>query len=918
MIEGHPRSGPFAGRCFSLVVAATVAATVAASGPALADKIGITSAVQPEVRGTPPEAEVRILKVGLDIVANELIETGGTGKTQIIFRDGTTLTLGPNTSLTIDKLIYDPSTKFGELAINAVQGVLFLVGGQISKQTPIMITTPSAITGVRGGIALIAALGPVTTSTLLFGVEMTMTSGGVTKRVSRPGYQIRTAAVGRPPADPAPAPEGDLLAALDDLESSGGDGGLDQVTDDDIGATGLAEIGSDLLPVEVDGGAGQTGGEAPTDTVAETTTTVAADVADASQDQTADVTAAAPGAFLALSGGSGRNPRFDSFDFDLSFGLFVGANLGTFSDGDIDLPGAGETFGTFTATSDGAAIALPTQVGFFQFGAASTATPFGPVSGRGFVADNAEFFAYIVAEQATGNPAFAFGGVPTPAAVIDGLSGFQAFEISTPALAFEFTTPTDNSVTIPFLPPGVGGTIGNAQVSPIFAAYDGPRNVLLQSTVAIDGEGANQRSSFVVWTAAIFEDSNGNDVASGFTRAFVRTDATARPLRANAGVGTAAGADGANFFGSDRIQGFFLVGDSFGDQVDQLAPGADLRTRRAVGGLIREFGLPATRLFDHAAFATEIPLPAGVGASRTDQTLNGYVGGLSERRRQGVFSEFALRTTDNDPSNVAIQFETATSKIEMDFLFEDASGAGDNFQIQFGGLDTFFALASFIDDQRFGARAFAFGDLDQNQPFLVNGQAGNFFNGGAVSSTVVAGGGTFFPSTVTICACPHTQWGFWAVAVGFNDAGGFFVQDRIHLATFVTGTLPGLGDIPAAGAATYVGSVIGNVANNGVFYITAGNLEITYDFALDTGTADVTDFDGANFLGIPLSASNPPINRREFTGFGAGSVAARNISMAGSFFSGGGDPVAAAAGNFDILDAAANYRAGGTFMVDRQ
>jgi len=178
-------------------------------------------------------------------------------------------------------------------------------------------------------------------------------------------------------------------------------------------------------------------------------------VADASQDQTADVTAAVPGAFLALSGGSGRNPRFDNFDFDLFFGQFVGANPGAFNDGDIDLPQGGETFDTFTATLDGVAIALPTQVGFFQFGAAGAATPFGPVSGRGFVADNAEFLACLVAEQATGNPAFAFGGVPTPAAVIDGLSGFQAFAISTAAQAFEFATPTNNSVAIPFLPPGV-------------------------------------------------------------------------------------------------------------------------------------------------------------------------------------------------------------------------------------------------------------------------------------------------------------------------------------------------------------------------------------------------------------------------------------------------------------------------------
>ena len=40
---------------------------------------------------------------------------------------------GPNAQLTIDKFVYDPATKTGDLAINASKGVFRLVGGKISK-----------------------------------------------------------------------------------------------------------------------------------------------------------------------------------------------------------------------------------------------------------------------------------------------------------------------------------------------------------------------------------------------------------------------------------------------------------------------------------------------------------------------------------------------------------------------------------------------------------------------------------------------------------------------------------------------------------------------------------------------------------------------------------------------------------------
>ena len=96
-----------------------------------------------------------MLRIGIDVQANELITTNANDRAHLVFLDGSSLTVGPNAQLTIDKFVFDPNTKTGELAINASKGVLRLVGGKISKGNPITITTPSSTIGIRGGITIL-------------------------------------------------------------------------------------------------------------------------------------------------------------------------------------------------------------------------------------------------------------------------------------------------------------------------------------------------------------------------------------------------------------------------------------------------------------------------------------------------------------------------------------------------------------------------------------------------------------------------------------------------------------------------------------------------------------------------------------------------------------------------------------------
>ena len=118
-------------------------------------RIGVTQSIQNNPMGKPPGGLDRVLRVGTDVQANEVISTAADDRAHLVFLDGTTLTIGPSSSMTIDKFVYDPNTQKGELAVNATKGVFRIIGGRISKTSTIAVTTPSATMGIRGGIAVI-------------------------------------------------------------------------------------------------------------------------------------------------------------------------------------------------------------------------------------------------------------------------------------------------------------------------------------------------------------------------------------------------------------------------------------------------------------------------------------------------------------------------------------------------------------------------------------------------------------------------------------------------------------------------------------------------------------------------------------------------------------------------------------------
>ena len=185
---------------------------------------GRTTAVVQQAEGTPPGQPTRTLRPQLDVFENERIRTDEVGVTQILFVDGTSLTVGPRSDLVIDRFVYNPSESTGELVGRLGSGVLRVVGGRISKSGGIEIATPVAVIGVRGGIAVVQHdTEEGTRAVFLFGEEMRVTGLGPdarqteTKTVTRAGFATSVSAEGGV-ADAAPVQAEELSAVLGALE----------------------------------------------------------------------------------------------------------------------------------------------------------------------------------------------------------------------------------------------------------------------------------------------------------------------------------------------------------------------------------------------------------------------------------------------------------------------------------------------------------------------------------------------------------------------------------------------------------------------------------------------------------------------------------------------------------------------------
>ena len=123
---------------------------VAAVPAHAAEDIGVAAAVANRVTGTLG-TDMRTLKVGDGVFQDETIDTAKKSTAQLLFRDETTLTIGPNSSVVLHTFVYDPETNTGRVVLNTIKGAFRFITGSVDVSA-YQIKTPFASIGVRGSI----------------------------------------------------------------------------------------------------------------------------------------------------------------------------------------------------------------------------------------------------------------------------------------------------------------------------------------------------------------------------------------------------------------------------------------------------------------------------------------------------------------------------------------------------------------------------------------------------------------------------------------------------------------------------------------------------------------------------------------------------------------------------------------------
>ncbi len=90
--------------------------------------------------------------LGDAIVLMDEVRTGADGSVGITFDDETLLSLGPESVMVIDEMVYAPATGDASFSANLLGGSLSYVSGGIAKLRPanVRLSTPTATIGIRG------------------------------------------------------------------------------------------------------------------------------------------------------------------------------------------------------------------------------------------------------------------------------------------------------------------------------------------------------------------------------------------------------------------------------------------------------------------------------------------------------------------------------------------------------------------------------------------------------------------------------------------------------------------------------------------------------------------------------------------------------------------------------------------------
>ncbi|MFN7125078.1 MAG: FecR domain-containing protein [Allorhizobium sp.] len=757
-----------------------------AGAPAQAetDVAGVTAAVNPRATAFDTSGKPRLISLGDAVIRNHRIETSGEGLVQILLADGTSFTVGPNSSVVIDSFVYDPEKNTASLAATMTKGALRFIGGKASKASGnVKINTPIGTAGIRGAVVDINLNGQTADGrplpphmTLVYGKEVQLTGNGSPQRLFKQGFSI-VAGDGQPRVQRTP-PQwvSGLQQTLAGRPGQGG-GTSNTPTDQTVASSTVSQSNSAQLPSE---------NTIPVPQPRPIVTTPVEEVAGESQ---RDV------------GPRPDVPDDGEDDGDSDDGTAVSVLSPTVGAGSGAIGGSSgvrleQSRATLTSNADGTLTGSDGAGNDFTLPALSSATVLTKHSVTGEVNGTAVngtaytgsggFFTYMVKAQIADPQAFyVVGGTPADAQETLSSGEILSYVLKPDLLA---ALMNGDEQTIPFTGSFIGSedaVVSDLLVGGVIDASDGTVGRALQASLVISGTGSGQTSAINVMSG-VFKPASGGYGMTGSTAGSSRADATEETSNGQskaASIGSTAGKD--HFLGAD---GEYLV----------IASGS-------IGDTDFDYEAPEFEGYEQVHVASRDDA-ATTDVERTlgEQTMTGF--------SSGVVTAWGTSSAKSGTANLT---------------FDDAKGSFEG-SISVGDSSYF---AEFYDDA----------DKSYLSDQLIAGTSSK--DGSYMVSSAVVPAKIFENNTSSeICdACEFMTWGWW----GRNVYGE--INYTVHLGNWIIGKQPDNNLLPEDGTATYNGNAVGTVINGSAQYTATGRMSSTMDFGTRSGTVSVSNYDSKNF-----------------------------------------------------------------------
>ncbi|KQW31363.1 hypothetical protein ASE36_03650 [Rhizobium sp. Root274] len=518
----------------SALLAASVAVVVSGASLSHAETnvAGVTAAVNPTASVVEGSGKRKLISLGDPVVRNQRIETGPQGLVQILLADGTSFTVGPNSSIVIDSFVYDPETQTASLAATMTKGALRFIGGKASKASgDVTINTPIGTAGIRGAVVDINLDGKTADGqvipphvSLVFGKQVELNSRGSSERVFRPGFSIVAGDGGNSVKRTPPLWVSSLQQYL--AGRPGQTGGAQTVpSDNSVRNSQVANNNSQQPPAK---------NSIPVPQPRPLPVTSPEQIAaEATRDTTRpEATTGETVAVLVPSGGVGSSGKTNTSYATIKTNA-DGTTTGTYGSDSFTLPTLASTAiltsQTVTGTANGTAVSGTVYTG-----------------SNGFVA-----YMLTTGTGGTGNPFYVIGG--TAASATNALASGEILHYVLEPDALNQGMVNIDGTTIPF----TGGYATASAVSSdlLVAGVSSTTGVIgraMQASLLIDGTGASQTSAINV-TAGNIELLTGGGYGLVGSTAGSGKDTGSSSVEHGQGVtttiGTKSGAD--QFYGSD-------------------------------------------------------------------------------------------------------------------------------------------------------------------------------------------------------------------------------------------------------------------------------------------------------------------------------------------------------------------------------